>query len=80
MDWNVVHQRDLLQPLARDVVPVRKPVDHQVVAGLGAQVERLDGDSLDVEPVLLATAGAHRPHPAHDRLEGGGPVLLGAEQ
>ena len=32
---HVVHQRDLLQPLARVVVPVREPVDDQVVARLG---------------------------------------------
>jgi hypothetical protein len=77
---HVVHQRDLLQPLARDVVPVGEPVDDEVVAGRVAQVERLDGDPLDVEGVLLPRAGAHRSHAAHDRLEGGGPVLLGAEQ
>jgi hypothetical protein len=39
---DVVHQRDLLQPLARVVVPVREPVDDEVVARLVAQVERLD--------------------------------------
>ena len=41
---HVVHQRDLLQPLARVVVPVRQPVDDQRVPGPVAQVERLDGD------------------------------------
>ena len=77
---HVVHERDLLEPLARHVVPVREPVDHQVVAGLVAQVERLDGDPLDVEGVLVARARADRPQPLHDRLERLGPVLLGAEQ
>ena len=60
---HAVHQGDLLQPLPRVVVPVREPVDDQVVAGAVAQVERLDGDPLAVEGVPGA-AGARRPGPA----------------
>ena len=44
---DVVHQGDLLQPLARQVVPPGEPVDHERVARLRAQVERLDHDPLD---------------------------------
>ena len=58
---NAVHQRDLLEPLPRVVIPVREPVDDQVVAGVVAQAERLDGDPLAVEGVLAAARPADRP-------------------
>ena len=44
---DAVHQRDLLDPLARDVVPVREPVDDERVARAHAQVERLDRHPLE---------------------------------
>ena len=90
IDWNVngrveqvdvVHQRDLLQPLARVVVPVRQPVDDQLVAGLVAQVERLDAS-----PARCAASGcppsASRRTPSRraSASKARGPVLLGAEQ
>src|SRR5207237_753899 len=52
---DVVHQRALLDPLAREVVPPAEPVDDQLVARLRAQVERLVGDALAAEGVTLAT-------------------------
>ena len=50
---HVVHQRDLLEPLAREVVPVREPVDHQLVARPVAQVEWLHRDPLGGDPVAV---------------------------
>jgi hypothetical protein len=50
------------------------------VAGAAAQVERLDGDPFDVVVVRGSPAVDDGAEPAHDRLEGGGPVLLGPEQ
>ena len=75
---DVVHERDLLQPLARDVVPVRQPVDDEAVAAGLAQVERLDGDALDVVAVGVAAHLQRRVEPADQRLERARPVLLGA--
>ena len=77
---DAVHQRDLLQPLARDVVPVGQPVDHQVVGRLVAQVERLDRDALDVVRVLRARPVGHRADPPHQVLEDPRPVVLRPEQ
>ncbi len=51
---HVVHQRDLLQPLAREVVPVRETVDHELVARSVAQVERLHRDPLGRDAVAFA--------------------------
>jgi hypothetical protein len=42
----VIHQRGLLEPLARVVVPVGQPVDDEVLADGVTQVERLDRHSL----------------------------------
>ena len=72
---DVVHQRDLLQPGARQVVPPREPVDHERVARPVAQVERLVDDPLGAQLVAV-----DRAEPRDERLERGGPVLLGAEQ
>ena len=77
---HVVHQRDLLQPLAREVVPVREPVDHQLVARAVAQVERLDRDPLGRDPVAVPGGVGDRPEPRDQRLERARPVVLGAEQ
>ena len=77
---DVVHQRDLLQPLAREVVPVGEPVDDEVVARLVAQVERLHRDPLDGHVVARAGGVLDRAEPAEQRLERARPVLLGAEQ
>ena len=77
---HVVHQRDLLQPFARVVVPVGEPVDDQLVARLVAQVEGLDGQALDVDAMARAAGALDRPQPGDDGLEGGRPVVLGAEQ
>ena len=77
---HVVHQRDLLQPLARVVVPVGEPIDDELVARLVAQVEGLDGQALDVDAMARAAGALDRPQPGDDGLEGGGPVVLGAEQ
>src|SRR5262249_21704184 len=72
---DAVHHGDLLQPLPGVVVPVRQPVDDQLVAGFVAQAERLDGDPLDVEGVI-----ADGPQPPEDLRERGGPVVLGPEE
>ena len=76
---DVVHQRDLLQPLARDGVPPAEPVDHERVARAVTEVERLVHDPLAGELVRLA-AVLDRTDAAEEVLERGGPVLLGAEQ
>ena len=76
---DVVHQRDLLQPLARDGVPPAEPVDHERVAGLRAQVERLVRDPLGRQLVRLA-AVLDRADLGEQVLERARPVLLGAEQ
>ena len=75
---HVVHQRDLLQPLARDEVPPGEAVDHEVVARLVAQVERLDGDPLGRDAVGRAGGVLDRAEAAQQRLERARPVLLGA--
>ena len=77
---HVVHQRDLLEPLARDVVPVGQTVDDQVVPRPVAQPERLDGDPLGVEGVPGAVRTGHGAKTAHHFLEGARPVLLRSEQ
>ena len=51
----VVEQDRLLDPLARIGVPVRQAVENDVVATLGAQVEGLDRDAIDLEANLFAT-------------------------
>ena len=76
---HVVHQRDLLDPLARHVVPVREPVDDQRVARGGAQVERLDRHPLGGQRVRLA-AVVDRAGAGDERLERLRPVLLRAQQ
>ena len=50
---DVVHQRDLLQPRARQVVPPRQTVDHERVPRRGAEVERLVDDPLGRELVAV---------------------------
>ena len=59
---------------------MREPVDHERVARLHAQVERLDRDALGAEVVALAAVLDRRRGAAHQRLEGAGPVLLRPEQ
>ena len=76
---DVVHQRDLLQPLARDRVPPAEPVDHERVARLRAQVERLVRDPLGRQLVRLA-AVLDRADLGEQVLERARPVLLGAQQ
>ena len=51
---DVVHQRDLLQPRARQVVPPREPVDDERVARPVAQVERLVEDRARCVSVVAA--------------------------
>ncbi len=77
---HVVHQRDLLEPLARDEVPVGEAVDDEVVARLVAQVERLDRDPLARHVVGAAGGVLDRPETREQRLEGARPVLLRAQQ
>ena len=77
---DVVHQGDLLEPLARHVVPVREPVDHQVVLGHVAQGERLDGHPLGLDQMVRPAAVGDGPHGPHQGLQRDGPVVLGAEQ
>ena len=74
-----VDQRGLLQPLARVVVPVRQPVDHQLGADRVVEVERLDGEPLAGHGVVVAVV-LDRADPTQDRLERAWPVLLGSEQ
>ena len=76
---DVVHQRDLLQPLARDRVPPAEPVDHERVARLRAEVEGLVRDPLGGQLVRLA-AVLDRADLREQVLERARPVLLGAEQ
>ncbi len=76
----VVHQRGLLEPLARVVVPVGEAVDDELGAHRLAQVERLDGEALARQLVGDAVVGRDRSDEREQRLEGGGPVLLGPEQ
>ncbi len=76
---DLVHQRELLQPLARHLVPPGEPVDDQRVARPVAEVERLVDDPLGRELVGLA-APADRPEPGEQGLEGPRPVLLGREE
>ena len=66
---HVVHQRDLLEPLAREVIPVGQPVDDQLVLRPVAEVERLDGDPLGGDPVALAGAVGDRAEPPDQCLE-----------
>ena len=78
---HVVHQRDLLDPLARHVVPVGEAVDDERVARAHAQVERLDRHALGGDRVLLAGVVDRSGGGARDeRLERLRPVLLRAEQ
>ena len=77
---HVVHQRDLLEPLAREVVPVREAVDHELVARAVAQIERLHRDPLGGDPVAVASGVGDRSQTRDQRLERGRPVLLGTEQ
>ena len=60
---HAVHQRDLLDPLARHVVPVGEAVDDERVARAHAQVERLDRHALRGEGVALAVVLDHRGRP-----------------
>ena len=76
---DVVHQRDLLQPLARDRVPPAEAVDHERVTRLRAEVERLVRDSLGGQLVRHA-AVLDRADLGEQVLEGARPVLFGAEQ
>ena len=55
-------------------------IDDQLVARLVAQVEGLDGQALDVDAVARAVLALDRPQPRDDGLEGGGPVVLGAQE
>ncbi len=77
---HVVHQRDLLQPLARVVVPVREPVDDQGVLGLVTQAERLHSDAHRPYPMGASPLVGDRTQPAHQRLVCSRPVVLGAQQ
>ena len=76
---DLVHQCELLQPLARHLVPPGEPVDDQRVPGLVAEVEGLVDDPLGRELVPL-TAPAKRPEAGEQGLEGPRPVLLGREE
>ena len=75
---DVVHHRDLLEPLARDEVPPRQAVDDEVVARLVAQVEGLDGDPLAIEDVPGAARARDRAEQPQDLRERLRPVLMTA--
>ncbi len=77
---DIIHQRGLLEPLAGMVVPVSQPVDHQIVTWFVPQVERFHRHPLDVVGMQVLPTVADRANPAHDGLERGGPILLGAQQ
>jgi hypothetical protein len=77
---DVVHQRDLLEPLARVVVPVREPVDDQAGARFCPERERLDGQALGGEHMPPPRVVADRADAGQQELERARPVLLGAEQ
>jgi len=78
---DVVHQRDLLQPRARQVVPPRQPVDHQRVPGLRSEVERLVADPLRAQgvPVDRAEARDQRSNAAGQSSSVRGAIRSGAQ-
>jgi hypothetical protein len=76
---DLVHQRELLQPLAGDVVPPGEAIDDQLVAGRVAKVERLVDDPLGRELVRLAVP-IERPDAAEQAFERGRPILLGGKE
>ena len=76
---DVVHERHLLQPLARQVVPPGEPVDDEPEAGGGSEVEGLVPDPLRRELVRLAPM-ADRPDAAEEGRERRRPILFGCEQ
>src|SRR5205823_1791149 len=49
-----VHHDRLFYPLAAGVVPVGEAVEHHVVLAWLAQVERLDGDAIDLDADRVA--------------------------
>ena len=77
---DVVHERGLLDPFARVVVPVSKAVDDERVARPHPQVEGLYRDPLGGEGVRLPLERHPAPGPADDGLECAGPVLFRAEE
>ena len=75
---DVVHQRDLLQPLARQEVPPPDAIDDERVPRLVAQVEGFVEHTLDLELVPLASP-LEAADSRGERLERGRPVVFGAE-
>ena len=61
------------------MVPVRQPVDDQVVLAGLLQVERLDGHALDLEAHGVAADGDAQIELAHDVLEAQRPADVGAQ-
>src|SRR5205814_522060 len=79
-DVEVIQDDALLNPLAAGVIPVRQPIDdHVVLAGL-AQLERLDGDALDVEEQRVALPGNAKVEPLEHVLEAERPAEVGPER
>jgi hypothetical protein len=75
-----IHQRGLLEPLARVVVPVGEPVYDQPGADRVGELERLDGEPLGLDVMDNARGVGDRADASQDRLERLGPVLLRAEE
>jgi hypothetical protein len=61
------------------VVPVRQPVDDNLVASRVTQVEGMDVHSLGIQYMISAGVGEDT-ETAGDRLERFWPILLGTEQ
>ena len=74
-----VDQRGLLQPLARVVVPVCEPVDHQAGTDRVGEGERLDREPFARE-MVRRTVDVQRSYEAQNLLEGLRPVLLRTEE
>jgi hypothetical protein len=77
---DVVHDCGLLQPLTRDVVPVREPIDDERMARHGTQVEGLDRDALGRDRVVLPTDLQLPDGAVSQCFERARPILFGAQQ
>ena len=76
----VVEEDALFDPLAAGVVPVREPIDHHVVLDRLPQIERLDGDALDLEAQGIALPGDAQVEALDHVLEAERPAEVGAQR
>jgi hypothetical protein len=78
-DVATVEDGRLLDPFARRLVPVREPIDDQVVARLLAKVEGLDRDAFDVEADGVVADPHRGAEITDDVLEALRPAQVGPE-